>query len=163
VTLAGTVDVWIDYSKPATGVSVSLSAGTLNSATYYTNSALLNITRTGACTITATGTELSLSQSIYQLKDGTAPAGEKYYTVKVDNTLINNTTVAGNVATWLLAESKKRNVYDINWRQDPSLEAGDLVTIEDDYGLNYTARLTEQSFEFNGSLSGQSKGKGASS
>ena len=67
------------------------------------------------------------------------------------------------MADRILAESKKRNLYDINWRQDPSLEAGDLVTIEDDYGLNYTARLTEQSFEFTGALSGGSKAKGASS
>ena len=164
VALTGTSDVWLDYSKPATGVSYAVTGGaTVNSATCYTNSALLNITHTGNTTITLTGTELSLSKSVYQLKDGTAPAGEKDYTMKVDNTLINNTTVASDVATWILAEAKKRNIYDINWRQDPSIEAGDIVTIEDEFGLNYEARITKQEFNWNGALSGSSTGKGASS
>lgn len=162
VVLTGTSDVWIDYSKPATGVTATLSAGVLNNATYYTNSARLNITYTGTTTITAIGTELSLSNSVYQLKDGTAPVGEKDYTLKVDNTLINSTTVATNTATYILAESKKRNLYDINWRQDPSLEAIDIVTVEDEFGLNYSSRITEQQFDFNGTLSGKTKTKGAS-
>lgn len=161
VTLSGTSDVILDYSKPATGVSYAVTGGaTVNSATYYTNSAVLNITHTGTTTITLTGTELSLSSNVVTDVDPSIPSGEKTLTMKVDNTLINNTTRAESVASWLLGEVGNRNIYSVDWRQDPRLESGDIVTVEDEFGQDLTARITKQEFEFNGALRGRTEAKG---
>jgi hypothetical protein len=140
VTLAGTSDVILDYSKPATSVSYGVTGGaTVNTATYYTNSAVLNITHTGDTTITLTGTELSLSSNIVSDVDTSIPANEKPLTMKVDNTLINNTT---------------------HWRQDPRLESSDIVIVEDEFGQNLTSRITKQEFDFSGALDGATMSKG---
>jgi hypothetical protein len=161
INLNGTSDVWFDYSKPATSVSAVVGGlGTLNSATYYTNSAKLNITSTGDATVTITGTEIAIGNNVVTDVDPSIATGEKTLTMKVENTLINDTARAESVAAWLLDEVGNRNLYDIDWRQDPRLEAGDIVTVEDEYSQDLTARITKQEFEFNGALSGRTDTKG---
>jgi hypothetical protein len=161
INLNGTADVWFDYSKPATSVSAVVGGlGTLNSATYYTNAAKLNITSTGDATVTLTGTELSLSSNVVTDVEAGIPSGEKTLTMKVDNTLVNNTARAEAVAAWLLDEVGNRNLYDIDWRQDPRLESGDIVTVEDEFSQDLTARITKQEFKFDGTLSGKTDSKG---
>lgn len=152
--------VWIEYKEPASGVSAIVSGGTLNSATYYTNAALLDITAAGNVTITATGNKVEIAKSIYQLQDIGIPSDELAATLKVDNPLINNSTVAQNVATWILAEKKKRNIYKANWRQNPAYETGDIITIEDEFNENKEVRITRSEFNFEGYLNGVTEGKG---
>lgn len=161
VTINGTIDMWIEYtSTPCQTVSATVTGGTLNTATYYGNAALLNITAAGSVTIVATGTVLDKSNSVYELKDSTAPAGEQSLPVKVDNPLIGSNAIASNVATWILAEYKKRFLYDINWRMNPAYECGDIVTVQDEFSANKTMRITKQEFTFAGYLGGKTNGKG---
>lgn len=82
-------------------------------------------------------------------------------TLKVENSLINSQQHAQEVAEWLLSESMKRALYDITWRQNPALEALDIVTVEDAYGANKPSRIISNEFEFAGYLSGKTKTKGA--
>lgn len=82
-------------------------------------------------------------------------------TLKVENTLINSQSHAQNVANWLLAESMKRALYEINWRQNPALEPLDVVTVEDAYGANKSSRITSQEYEYAGYLAGKTRSKGA--
>src|SRR5690606_4435466 len=82
-------------------------------------------------------------------------------TLKVENSLINSQSHAQEVAEWLLSESMKRALYDITWRQNPALEALDIVTVEDAYGANKPSRIISNEFEFAGYLSGKTKTKGA--
>lgn len=82
-------------------------------------------------------------------------------TLKVENTLINSQIHAQFVAEWILVESQKRANYEVNWRQNPALECGDLVTIEDVYGANKESRIIRQEFDYTGYLSGKTKSKGA--
>jgi len=82
-------------------------------------------------------------------------------TLKVENTLINSQAHAQAVAEWILAESQNRALYEVNWRQNPALEPGDIVTVEDVYGANKSSRIISQEFEYGGALQGKTKSKGA--
>lgn len=156
----GTVNVWIEYkTKPCQSVTALVSGGTLNNATYYANAALLNITAAGTATITATGTVLEKSASLYELVSGSKLADEPNLAVKVDNNLITTTTIASNVATWLLTEYEKRYLYDVNFRGDPSYEQGDIIEVENDFGVSRNMMITKQDFQYTGYLSCKVGGK----
>lgn len=90
----------------------------------------------------------------------TTPA-EGGSTLKVDNTLINSQAHAQDVAQWLLDQSNIRGLFDINWRQNPSLECGDTVAVEDSYGVHSESMIIRQEFEYQGYLAGKTKSKGA--
>lgn len=82
-------------------------------------------------------------------------------TLKVENTLINTEQHAKAVAEWILTESNKRALYEVNWRQNPALEPGDVVTVENAYGVNRSSRIIAQEYEYDGALRGKTKSKGA--
>lgn len=99
--------------------------------------------------------------STYTLVDTNKPADEQTLAVTVDNPLIDTLALAEDVADWVLAEFNKRFIYGINWRQNPALELGDIVTVEDDFSEDKTMRITRNEFKYAGYLSGNTKGKGA--
>lgn len=80
--------------------------------------------------------------------------------LKLDNPLIQSITLAQNVAAWLLSESNQRALYSVNWRQNPALEPGDIVIVEDSFGAKKQSRITKQEFEYAGYLSGKTETKG---
>lgn len=163
LTISGTMNVWIEFKEfPCQTISSIVTGGTLNTETYYGNAGVLNITASGVVTITTTGTVLEKSDSIYSLLDSTAPAGEQTISIKIDNPLVTSNAIAYDVATWILAEHKKRFIYDINWRGAPHLECGDIVTVEDEFSEDKLVRLTKNQFDFAGSLSAKTGGKGGS-
>lgn len=100
------------------------------------------------------------SASTYTLVDPDKPSDEQTLSVTVDNPLIGTLSHAEDVADWLLAEYKKRFLYEINWRMDASLELSDIVTVEDDFSEDKTARITKNEFQYNGYLSGKTNGRG---
>jgi hypothetical protein len=96
----------------------------------------------------------------YTLVDPSKPSDEQTLAVTVDNPLIDTLGVAEDVADWVLAEFKKRFLYEINWRQNSAFELGDIVTVEDDFSEDKTMRITRNEFNYIGYLSGKTKGKG---
>lgn len=80
--------------------------------------------------------------------------------MKCDNPLIISEEQASTIAKWIIAESNLRAIYQVNWRQNPTLECGDIVFIEDSYGAEKQSRITKQEFEFAGYLSGKTESKG---
>lgn len=80
--------------------------------------------------------------------------------LKLDNPLIQSVTLAQSVAAWLLSESNQRALYSVNWRQNPALEPGDIVIVEDSFGAKKQSRITKQQFEYAGYLSGKTETKG---
>lgn len=103
---------------------------------------------------------ITISGVKYAYVDASKPVGEQTLSVDATNTLITNTTIAANVAAWILTEYKKRFLYAINWRGNPALECGDIVTVEDDFSENKTVRITKQDITFAGYLGGKTSGKG---
>lgn len=81
-------------------------------------------------------------------------------TLKCDNPLINSIEQATDIAKWIIAESNLRALYQVNWRQNPALECGDIVIIEDSFSAEKQSRITKQEFEFAGYLSGKTETKG---
>ena len=80
--------------------------------------------------------------------------------MKCDNPLINSVARAADIAQWIIDESNSRALYQINWRQNPALECGDIVIVEDSFGAQKQSRITKQEFEFAGYLSGKTETKG---
>lgn len=161
IYINGTIDVWVDYkSFPCQSVGSVVTGGTLNSAIYYGNAALLNITATGNVNITLNGTILDKSVSVFGLKDNTIPVTEQTQPIELDNPLISSSQLASDVANWILDEYKKRYLYDVNWRMNPALEVGDIVVFEDGFNQNNPVRITSQEFDYRGSLGGKTLGNG---
>lgn len=88
------------------------------------------------------------------------PSTDEGASLKCDNPLINSVEHAADVARWIIEESNLRALYQVNWRQNPALECGDIVIIEDSYGAEKQSRITKQEFEFSGYLSGKTETKG---
>lgn len=80
--------------------------------------------------------------------------------LKVDNPLINTNVHAEEVATWIINERNLRAIYSVNWRQNPCLEATDIILIEDGYGSKKQSRITKQEFEYQGYLKGKTESRG---
>lgn len=81
-------------------------------------------------------------------------------TLKCDNPLIQSLEHAEDIATWILTESNLRALYTIQWRQNPALECGDIVLVEDSFGSKKQSRITKNEFEFAGYLNGKTETKG---
>jgi len=96
----------------------------------------------------------------YTYTDPAKPTDEQVLSIEIDNVLIDTQGKADVVGAWLLAELKKRYLYECNWRMDPSFAVGDIVTVEDDFSADKTARLTRQEFSFAGYLSGKTSARG---
>lgn len=79
---------------------------------------------------------------------------------KIDNPLINTVEHAGEVAEWIIEEYNLRAIYNIDWRQNPALECGDIVLVEDSYDAKKLSRIIKQEFEYAGYLSGKTETKG---
>lgn len=96
----------------------------------------------------------------YTYTDPLKPADEQTMAVTIESTLFSDAALAENTSAWLITEYRKRFLYEINWRTNPALECGDIVTVEDDFSEDKTARITKQEFEFAGYLTGRSSGRG---
>jgi len=79
--------------------------------------------------------------------------------VKVDNELIDILD-AVNVAEWLFYESSRTATYETSWRQNPVLECGDVIIIQDSFASKRQTIITRNEFEFNGALFGTTQSKG---
>jgi hypothetical protein len=153
VLINGTTDVIVTYSSSAVNVVASVSGGTLNSATYYANVCVLNITGNGEVTIVANGYSLKSSSlkttTVYDIE------GE---TVTVDNPLITSQERALAIGKWVGDYMKNRIVLSSSWRADPRLDALDVVNSENDYGTNEVL-VTNVNYEYKGSFKGTSEGR----
>ena len=153
MNINGTIDVLITYSGQASNVSATLSGGTLNSATYYTNSCVLNITANGDVTITVKG--YNLESSSVQIVTSSSESGE---TITVDNPLITSQDRAVAIGSWVESYMKNRMTLSSNWRADPRLDALDVVDNENDYGVNKVL-MTKVEYSYNGAFRGSGEGR----
>lgn len=159
INITTTVDVWVDYSSPAQNVSASASGGgnTINSATYYTNGCLLNITANGDVTITVTGKILDKTTVV--ANSNSIANREQEYAVNIDNNLVDSKALAQDIGAWLLDElSQNRLIYKTRYSGDPSMEAVDIVAIEDGFGIDKEVRVVRNELSFNGALNGSVTG-----
>jgi hypothetical protein len=79
---------------------------------------------------------------------------------EISNPLINTEEQALVVAEWMFQYYNLIADYQANWRQNPALECGNVILIEDRFGNKKKARITKNEFNFNGYLSGMTDAKG---
>lgn len=97
------------------------------------------------------------SETVYSYDN---PMVTRGVTIRLENRLINTQAHADEVAAWLIDDTNARLVYESNWRQNPALECGDVIAIDDGFGQARTARLLRQEFEYQGYLGGRSQARG---
>lgn len=76
----------------------------------------------------------------------------------VSNELIQNSTVAGNVAEWIKETLKHRKLVSGQYRADPRLDVLDKVTVINKYAQN-TVIITDIKYEYSGSFKGSYEGR----
>lgn len=153
MNISGTTDVIITYSGTAVDVTATVSGGTLNKATYYSNACVLNITASGNVTMIVKG--YSLEQSSVQITTTSGLTGE---TVSVDNPLITSQERAIAVGAWVETYMRNRMTLSSEWRADPRLDALDIVDNENDYGINKVI-MTNVQYSYNGAFRGSGEGR----
>lgn len=79
---------------------------------------------------------------------------------EINNPLINTSAQAQLIAEWMLTYYNLIADYQANWRQNPALECGNVILIEDRFGNKKKARITKNEFNFEGYLSGVTNAKG---
>lgn len=124
--------------------------------------------------------EITLDKSIYQVvvkvynTDGssvdnvftnTTIGGTNGQSFTIDNPLISDSTTASKVANWFINESNYNAVYKTNWRQNPCLQATDVVIVESGFvsGQNNVVkhtRIYKQEYNYEGYLSGNTESRG---
>jgi hypothetical protein len=128
--------------------------------------------------------KVSLEKSIYQLKvnvysngainhaktytNGALNGGINGFTFTIDNPLIDSDSMADSVSKWYINESNYNAVYSVDWRQNPSLQSGDMVLVDDGMPVggqagtttDKVARVTKQEFVYQGYLQGTSECRG---
>lgn len=98
------------------------------------------------------------SETVYTYQNPSVTNGA---TIKLENKLINSESHADQIAAWLIDDANARLVYESNWRQNPALECGDIIAVEDGFGQIRTARLLKQEIAYEGYLSGRSQSRGS--
>ena len=153
MNISGTKELIITYSGSAANVSATVSGGTLQSATYYTNACKLTINASGAVTITVTGKTLESAKT--EIVVNNAESGE---TISVDNMLITSLDRASVIGEWVRSYYNNRMTLSSSWRADPRLDVLDIVDNENDYGTSKVL-MTEVKYDYNGAFKGSGEGK----
>jgi len=76
----------------------------------------------------------------------------------VTNPLISVEGHAENVGRWLKAHVSRRRHTSVDWRQDPRLDAGDIITNGHEKGTANKIQVTSSGFSFTGAFKGKTEG-----
>jgi hypothetical protein len=79
---------------------------------------------------------------------------------EISNPLVTTPEHAEEIAEWMFKEYNLIAEYQANWRQNPALECGDIVSIEDNFGNKKRGRITKNEFNYIGYLQGITEAKG---
>ena len=148
VAVNGTQKVTVEYAEPARNVTATIGGGTLLSAEYYTNACILEISGAGNVTVVLRGTQLKSSKSS---RDHVV--GEDGETETLSNPLITSTEAADAIAEYIASVLTNRRTFDLDWRADTRLDAGDLLTIENRYGSE-ECYITKLKYAYTGAYHG---------
>ena len=129
----------------ATDVTAEVENGELLSAEYYAYTAFLTIRAEGTVNVVVNGYTIVDNTSVFSKKE--SDNGE---VCPMDNPLITDTERAESVGGWVAAYLKSRNSYDMNFRQDVTLDINDVVYIRSDFEDNIPARITKLQFKLPG-------------
>lgn len=90
---------------------------------------------------------------------GTSQNSNKGEVQLVENPLIQNTSVANNVADWVKNILKNRKTVTGEYRADPRLDALDCVSLSSKYATDSTLLITSIKYSYNGAFKGRYEGR----
>ena len=144
VNVSGTKDIQLMYDM-ATDIEATVVGGELLSAKYYANTAFLQISADSTVDVVITGRKIIDDTSIV-----TTNVNENGEVCPMNNPLITDTNRAASVGEWVATYLESRNSYDMNFRQDVTLDINDVVYIHNDFEDNIPARITKLQFKLPG-------------
>jgi hypothetical protein len=103
---------------------------------------------------------VNVGENEFVYLDPLKPIKEETFALKIENPFITTNEIAENVAVWVLDEYKKRFLYEVNWRGNPALQSGDIINVQDDFAEDRAMIITKNEFEFAGTLSCRTYGRG---
>lgn len=145
------------FSEPYFAVEVTAGnrhLEVLESSCYFVRADVSSLT--GNLAFTVTGKEYLVSSKLYSRILNTIGKIERW-----NNPLVSSEELAGQLAEWLGNYFVNNIEYEISYRGEPRLDAGDIVFLENKYIDHLQIQLYEHSLSFNGSLSGTVKARRA--
>lgn len=107
---------------------------------------------TGVQEISVDGKVYRIITRPYELQIGTVGKTEQW-----ENPLIDTEELAGLLGEWIGNYFSNNIEYDISYRGEPRLDAGDIVFLENPYVNGLQIQIYEHRLSFNGALSGSVK------
>ena len=144
VDIRGVKEIQVMYER-ATDIETTVVGGKLLSATYYAHTAFLRISAESTVDVAVSGCKIVDDTSICSTK--VSEIGE---VCPLDNPLITDTPCAESVGKWVATYLESRNTYEMNFRQDFTLDINDVVYLRSDFEDNIPARITKLQFKLPG-------------
>ena len=144
VEIYGVKEIQVEYDT-ATDIETTIEGGEILSATYYANTAFLQISAESMVNIVVHGRKIVDDKSIISTKVN--DSGE---VCPLDNPLVTDVGRARVVGEWIAEYLKSRNSYDANFRQDFALDINDVIHVMSDFEENIPARITKLQYKLPG-------------
>ena len=144
VNIGGVKKIQVMYDAAVVD-EVTVDRGNLKSVDAYAHTAFLEIEAESDVDIIVSGYAIKDDSSVYST--GRGGSGE---VCPLDNPLITDRDRAKSVGEWVATYLESRNTYDMNFRQDFTLDVNDVVYIKSDFEDNIPARITKLQFKLPG-------------
>lgn len=147
-------ELHLEFYSAAENITVTLSDGLIESLSVYARAVDLKVTP-GMKTITITGNVLATTEAVK-----TYVVSNKGETDIEENPLITDDDMRDELYKHVANYLQMRNTYDVDYRGNPELEAGDVIGYQTAYTDEFYALVLVDQLRFGGSLSGSVKAKG---
>ena len=156
VRLDSTLEVFVQFSKPSYGYSVTSSATVdiIESGAYYVKLKFRNVSSGTQVTYSVKGYEYYVDKQNYIMNHNNSGEVKTW-----DNPLISNVEHAKVIEEWLAEHFLGLVEYNISWRGDPRVDANDLFYIELKNGKKEMIRGYENTLKYNGAFSSTMKAR----
>ncbi len=144
----------IDLDAPATGITVTVTGGTLIKQEVYAKAIDLYM-GPGAKNITVTGVKQNQVSSTR-----TWNVNQNGSDDEVKNQLVSTVEMQEALAAHYIAYLGYRSTYDADYRGNPELEVGDLIVLQTNYTEEMDALVLTDEISYDGTLHGKVKVKG---
>ena len=144
----------VEFGQPVKNVTVSVSGGTLISSQIYGRAADLEMS-SGSKTVEIRGYPLTeTNETTTTLVHATGEEDVE------ENTLITSDAMREALTSHVQAYLSMRSTYDVQYRGNPELEAGDIIGMQTRYTNDMDVLILVDEINFNGAISGTLKAKG---
>lgn len=144
----------VEFGQPVTNVTISVDGGTLVGSNIYGRAADLTLS-SGTKEIEIRGYPLTeTNETTTTLIHATGEEDVE------ENTLITSDEMREALTEHIRAYLSMRSTYDVQYRGNPELEAGDIIGMQTRYTDNMDVLILVDEISFNGALNGSLKVKG---